>query len=430
MHKINNLNKILEKKCLELEKQVEYYKDFAEQVGQKRLREVDQLNRVISERKKTEETLIQNQRLSAMGELAFGIAHDFNNSLQGMFGNIELALLKNIAPEVREEHLKAIKQSATDAASRIQQLERFSGNSKGQDGYIQLNINNIVDSVVSQTRPLWKDESEKTGIAIVVEKNYARNALKVDGNEGELRSVLYNLVKNSIHAMPKGGRLTFETAGDEKGVYVTVTDTGIGMDEKIKTRIFQPFFTTKGFEQGKGLGMSTSYAIVQEHGGELYVKESSPGKGTSITISLPFSKIQESRQQNVVTEYEGSARILWVDDEEPIRNMGKVQLEMLNHRADVAASGEEALSLLQDNQYDLMITDVGMPNMNGWQLVERIKGNHSSMKIVILTGWELDVADKEKEKYGIGYIAKKPIKMAQLKNIVGEVLQLKQNHAV
>ena len=553
MDKKDNLAKVLEQRCTELEKQVEYYKNIGEKTGQKRLREVEQLNRLISERKKSEkalreseqrfrliaqstndifyewdiesgelewlgdidsalgykvgeikhtlenwlrlihpkdrssledavllhkestkpidyiyrimykngstrywndngspimdqegkpkkwvggisditerkeaeEALIQAHRLSAIGELASGVAHDFNNSLQGIFGNIELALLRDISPEVRG-YLETIKKSAVDAASRIQQLQRFSGKGKSQNGYEQLNLNSIVDDAVSQTRPLWKDESEKVGITITIEKNYTGKELRVDANSGELRSVLYNLIKNSVHAMPEGGKLAFETGENEMGVYITVTDTGTGMDEETKTRVLQPFFTTKGFEQGKGLGMSTSYAIVKEHGGEIYVKETVPGKGTSIEIMLPYSKRKKDRLEDAVAGYEGSARVLWVDDEKVIRDIGKDLLQTLKHSADVAASGEEALSLLRNNQYDLMITDVGMPNMSGWQLAERIKGNYPEMKVAVVTGWGGDVSNEEKEKYSVGYVLGKPIDMGQLKHMVGEVLQLKQ----
>lgn len=553
MDKKDNLAKVLEQRCTELEKQVEYYKNIGEKTGQKRLREVEQLNRLISERKKSEkalreseqrfrliaqstndifyewdiesgelewlgdidsalgykvgeikhtlenwlrlihpkdrpsledavllhkestkpidyiyrimykngstrywndngspimdqegkpkkwvggisditerkeaeEALIQAQRLSAIGELASGVAHDFNNSLQGIFGNIELALLRDISPEVRG-YLETIKKSAVDAASRIQQLQRFSGKGKSQNGYEQLNLNSIVDDAVSQTRPLWKDESEKVGITITIEKNYTGKELRVDANSGELRSVLYNLIKNSVHAMPEGGKLAFETGENEMGVYITVTDTGTGMDEETKTRVLQPFFTTKGFEQGKGLGMSTSYAIVKEHGGEIYVKETVLGKGTSIEIMLPYSKGKENRLEDAVSGYEGSARVLWVDDEKVIRNMGKDLLETLKHSADIAESGEEALSLLRNNRYDLMITDVGMPNMSGWQLAKRIKGNYPEMMVAVVTGWGADVSNEEKEKHGVGYVLGKPIDMDQLKHMVGEVLQLKQ----
>ncbi|OQY02324.1 MAG: hypothetical protein B6I22_13595 [Desulfobacteraceae bacterium 4572_123] len=406
--------KKLERRCTELEKQVKYYKEIAEKTGQKRLREVEQLNRLISERrksekalreseqrfrliakstndifyerdttngelkwfgdidsalgydigeikhtladwlrlihpkdrsshdetvlrykksasrifraickdgeikyfsensspvlnqegkptkwvggisditeqKKAEKALIQAQRLSAIGELASGVAHDFKNSLQGIFGNIELALQSDLSSGVRD-YLYAAKRSATDAASRIRQLQRFSRKEKSRIVNERLNLNSILDDIISQTKPLWEYEAEKAGIVITIEKNYAEKELNVNGNAGELRSLLYNLIKNSVQAMPEGGRLAFETGKTENGVKVIVTDTGTGMDEATKAKIFQPFFTTKDFKQGIGLGMSTSYAIVKEHGGEIYVKNSAPGKGTSIEVMLPYLK--------------------------------------------------------------------------------------------------------------------------------------------
>ena len=294
-----------------------------------------------------------------------------------------------------------------------------------------MNLNSLVDTVVLQTRPLWKDEAEKAGITIVIERNYAKKELNVYAQTGELRSVLYNVVKNSVQSMPAGGRLTFETGENEKGVYVTISDTGTGMDEETKTRVFQPFFTTKGFELGKGLGMSTSYAIIKEHGGEIHVKESVPGTGTSIEIRLPYSQKEATRREGAVcSRYDGSARVLWVDDEEMIRTTGKKLLKTLNHKVDVAADGEEALSLLESNRYDLMITDVGMPNMNGWQLAERIKGDYPGMQVAVVTGWGAYVSNDEKEKFGVSYVLGKPITMKQLKDLVRDVLLFKQKEAV
>ncbi len=146
--------------------------------------------------------------------------------------------------------------------------------------------------------------------------------------------------------------------------------------------------------------------------------------GTSIESMPPDLKSKENRMEDTVSGFEGSARVLWVDDEEMIRNLGKERLEMLNYSTDVATSGEEALSMLQNNQYDLMITDVGMPNMSGWQLAEKINGNYPEMKIAVVTGWGADVSSEEKEKYGVGYVLGKPIDMKQLKKMVTELLSL------
>ncbi len=379
----------------------------------------------ITQQRRAEEALIQSQRISAIGELSSGVSHDFNNSLQGVLGNIELALQENIPLKARD-YLETTSRLVTDAASRIQQLLRFSGQSECRKDREYLRLNHVVDDVVLQTRPLWKNESEKAGITIAVEKNFVEKELGVEANVGELRSVLYNLVKNSVQAMPEGGKLIFETGETEKNVYVTVSDTGTGMDEKTKTRVFQPFFTTKGFEQGRGLGMSTSYAIIKEYGGEIYIKESVLGKGSSIEIVLPQSKRKETKSEKGISASQGAAKVLWVDDEELIRYIAKEQFVILGHHLDLAASGEEALDLLQNNQYDLMITDIGMPNMNGWQLAERIMGHYPDMKIAAITGWGAEVSNGKKGKYGVAYTLGKPVHMAQLKNLIDQVLQLKQ----
>jgi len=226
--------------------------------------------------------------------------------------------------------------------------------------------------------------------------------------------------------MPGGGTLSFKTGKTGEGIYITVSDTGTGMDEETKTRIFQPFFTTKGFGQGMGLGMSTAYTIVKEHGGEIYVKATEPGKGTSIEIILPYSKEKEKTLKNIIPGYECPARVLWVDDEEMVRNAGKKQLEKLKHYADTAASGDEALNMLQSRQYDLMITDIGMPGMSGWQLAGKVRGKYPGMKVVVVTGWDTDVSNEDKEKYGIGYVLGKPVDLEQLNHLVAEVMQLKQ----
>lgn len=412
---------VLKERNIELEKQLKYYKGIAEKVGKKRIREIEFLNRLIYRQKQAEEALIHTQRLSAVGELASGVAHDFNNSLQVIFGYIELALLSDSSSEV-EEYLKTIKRSASDAASRVRRLHRFSGKSKKKKNYEKVNLNSLVQEVVAQTKPLWKDESERAGINIEVIKNFTEMEIIVDADAGELRSILYNMIKNSVQAMPEGGKLTFETGKIDNSVYVTVTDTGTGMDEETKTRIFQPFFTTKGFEQGKGLGMSTSYAIAREHNGKLYVKDSPHVQGTSIELLLPISGISEKKQGNTISKQTSEARILWVDDEKGIRDMGKKLLELLNHSADIAGSGEEALTLIQNNKYDLVITDIGMSNMNGWQLANRIKENYSDMKVAIVTGWEVNVSREEKEQYGICNVLGKPIDKEQLKNMISEVL--------
>jgi len=379
--------------------------------------------RDITERKQAEKTVIQSERLRAIGELASGVAHDFNNSLQGIFGNIELALLEDSSPEVRD-YLKTIKNSASDAASRIQQLQRFAGKRTESSEYQVIDFYSVVDDAIAQTRNLWKDEAQKNGVNIAINTHYGDD-VSVLGNLGDLRSVTYNLIKNSVQAMPDGGVIDICTRREGEKAYLTLTDTGEGMDEETKKRIFQPFYTTKGFEQGKGLGMSAAHSIIQEHNGEIYVKETGLGKGTTFEIAIPYAQRETAPEKDKPPEYEGIARVLWVDDEEMIRDLGKMQLERMGHKTDVASDGYEALELLASNEYDLMITDGAMPNMSGWQLAEQIKGKYSGMKVAMVTGYGDDVGPEQKKQFGLGYVLGKPTNMDQLKGLVGEVLQMK-----
>ncbi len=377
-----------------------------------------------TERKRAEKALINTHRLSAIGELAAGVAHDFNNALQTIFGSLELSLLENITPETRE-YIETAKKSAIDAASRVRQLQRFSGKNESSLEYSDVNLSEVVEDTIIQTRTLWKDESQRNGIDITIKTDYAPG-LNVFGNQGELRSVLYNLIKNSVHAMPEGGTINIGTRKDKENLYLTVTDTGIGMDEEVQKRIFQPFFTTKGFEQGKGLGMSGAYSIIKEHLGYIYIKKSAPDEGTTFELKFPYTERKIHTEKKIETGYSGSARVLWVDDEESIRELEKMLLTKMGYETDVASSGQEALELLTKNSYDLMITDIGMPGMNGWQLAEQVKEKYSEMKIAVATGWGDDVSTGQKQKYNIGYVLGKPVSQEKVRNVINEVIQMKK----
>ncbi|MDQ7818151.1 MAG: PAS domain S-box protein [Melioribacteraceae bacterium] len=379
----------------------------------------------ISERKKAENAIIESQRLSAIGEMASAVAHDFNNSLQVIFGNLDVILLDKSIPPQLKNYLETIKTSATDASARVQLLQRFSGKKQSTTRYNKVDLNKIVKDVIIQSRPLWKDRQEEKGLEIIIETHYGE-IHPVYGNEGELRSVIYNLVKNSIEAMPYGGTIIFETGSRENGLFVHITDTGTGMDEETKTRVFQPFFTTKGFEIGRGLGMSGAYSIIQEHKGELKVVRSSPGKGTTIEVLLPFCNDEsESDDIKTVNEFTGSARVLWVDDEPMIREIASELLDALGHKGTMVSSGMEALEMLDKEEFDLVITDIGMPRMSGWQLSDKINEKFDGkIKIAALTGWGNQFDEGEKNEHNIDFILTKPIKINELKSLIDKAMQL------
>lgn len=380
-----------------------------------------------TEQKIIQEALLESQRLSAVGEMSSAIAHDFNNSLQSIYGNLELALLKMDNKNPIKKYLSTIKTAVSDAAVRVQLLQRFAGKSKSRHEYIHVDLNQVVKDVIVQTRPLWKDSVQKVGMVIRFETLYA-DIPGIFGNEGELRSAVYNLIKNSIEAMPRGGVIKIKTSCKDNKVYLKCIDTGTGIDEATKSRVFQPFFSTKGFDEaGRGMGMVNAYSIIKEHSGKLEIIKSQPGKGTEIQIVLPVSDIQEKTE---VIEPKNSyvditANILWVDDDNLIREVAAEMLEVLGHNGDVVGSGEEALIKLNENNYDLVVTDIGMPGMNGWELADKIKELYKGeIKVAVLTGWGDQIDDDEKQRHGVSFIIGKPFRIEQIKRLITEAVIL------
>ena len=378
----------------------------------------------ITSRVQLEKALVEAERLSAFGELSAGVAHDYNNSLQMIIGYLDLAILNpNTNPDVAEL-IKNARRSALDAATRVRQLQRFTKKTS-RAKFRAMNINNLLEEAVQQSRPLWKDEAEKRGLQFSFQKYYGKIEA-VEGDDGEIRSALHNLIKNAVEAMPSGGMITLETGVFDKNVYVRIADTGTGMDEETRRRIFEPFFTTKGYKLGMGLGMSIVYSTIRDHGGKISIKATEVGKGTMIEILFPFMKKgEEVLEEQPLAVSQISVRVLWVDDEEVIRKMGKLFLEQQGHSVDLAASGEEAIKLLAMNKYDLMITDIGMPKMSGWQFLKAINGQYSEMKVVVLSGWGAADFDDEKAMYGIEHVVGKPITQSELKRLFDQMFQVK-----
>ncbi len=381
------------------------------------------VGRDISERIKAEKAIIESQRLGAIGEMASSVAHDFNNSLQAILGNLELVMLNKDISNGSIKYLNTIKIAAKDAASRIQLLQRFGGKRQAKSQYEPIDLNVLIGDVIIQSRPLWKDSAEKKGLSISV-KHKLTDIPKIFGNEGELRSVIYNIIKNAIEAMPKGGKVTLTSGKSEKGVHLIITDNGIGMDEETKARIFQPFYSTKGFELGKGLGMSGAYSIIREHDGDIFIEMTSPGKGTIVKIILPYTDEKEIINDDNDIVHKGSLRLLWVDDEDMIRNLASGYIESLGHTGDIASNANEALELLEKKTYDLVITDLGMPGMSGWELADQIKIKYSGkIKVAIITGWGDQVGKEEKDLHNVDYVLGKPIELKEFQKLIWEVIK-------
>jgi len=379
----------------------------------------------ISERKKAEKAIVETQRLGAIGEMSSAIAHDFNNSLQSIFGNLELAIMNLENNHQCHRFLESIKIATTDAATRVKLLQRFAGTSKTREEYFELDINQLIKDVIIQSRPMWKNGPEKKGVTIYLEAIYG-DTKNIMGSEGELRSVLYNMIKNSVEAMPNGGTITLSTYSENNHSCIQLNDNGIGMNEETKSRMFQPFFTTKGFESGRGMGMSGAYSIVKEHSGNIYVKETAANKGTTIIIEIPekekIEKPEELKEQK--SSSGNKLNILWIDDEKAIRDIAIEMIEVLGHSGKVLSTADEAMEIINNEEFDLVLTDIGMPGMNGWELADKIKdiwGNQ--IKIGVVSGWGDQISSDEMEKHGVSLILAKPFGIDDFENLIGKVIK-------
>ena len=371
----------------------------------------------ITSQKLMEKKLAEHQRLTALGEMAASIAHDFNNSLQAMMGNIEVAKLKLNLSDDTLQYFNAIGSIIIDISGRVKALQNFGNTASDVENSELIDFNTIIKESLIQFRPLWKDKMEKDGLKVSIITDYS-SIPKIEGNKGELKTVIYNLINNSIEAMPDGGNITIKTGIKAENIFMSFTDTGIGMDNNTKLKLFQPFYTTKGFELGRGLGMTGVYSIVKKHGGHIAITFSELNKGTTIEILLPTSKKDEIDEvgEAILNDKE-SYKILWVDDDAAIRENGSDLLELLGHTCDTANGGESALRQLNENLYDVVITDIGMPKMNGWQLADAIRKKfRNKIKIVVVSGWEID--EKTKNDHGVNFVLQKPFTLEELRKTI------------
>ena len=375
----------------------------------------------ITSQKLFEKTQTENQRLAAFSEMASSISHDFNNALQSMMGNLEIVKYQNKFSDATLERLNSIRTTITDVADRINALQSFGAIDDKVETEI-INFNSIIKESIVESRPIWKNSMERKGLTIKITSDYG-NIPRVDGIKGELKTVIYNLIMNSIEAMPQGGNIHIKTGTRAEGLFMDFTDTGIGMDEETQLKVFQPFYTTKKLERDRGLGLSGVFNIIKKHHGFICVKSSELGKGTSFEITLPQSNKVEINDvgEDVLTDDVASLNILWIDDELAILENASKLVELIGHNCDVADGSENALLLLNQNKYDVIFTDIGMPNMNGFQLSDAIRkkmGNRT--KIVIVSGWNIDV--NIKNKHDVNFVLQKPFTIKELKKALMSII--------
>ncbi len=381
-----------------------------------------------SAEKRLEAQLMDIRKMEALGTLAGGIAHDFNNLLMGIQGRTSLMLMDTDFSQKHYEDLKGIEDIVKRAAGLNNQLLGFARKGKYQVNPTDLN------KLVHNTSQMFG----RTNKDVRINTKFQEDLWTVEVDRSQIEQVLFSLFFNSHDAMPGGGELDLQTENvtlDEsltepdqltagKYVKMSVTDTGVGIDETIRERIFEPFFTTKRMGRGTGLSLASAYGIIKNHSGMIHVY-SKKDEGTTFSIYLPASEKEVIEQKALPEEiFRGTETVLLVDDEDMIIDIGEKILKMMGYEVITARSGREALKLYKENQakIDLVVLDMIMPGMSGGETYDRLKGINPNVKVLLSSGYSMDGQASEILKRGCSGFIQKPFRMSHLSQIIREIL--------
>ncbi len=377
----------------------------------------------VTDQKRLQQQLVQSERIRVLGRMASGVAHDFNNTLAAILGRAELMIIDPGDEEKIRKGLKVIQKAAQVGADTVKRMQEFTRVAKQKESG-RLNVNDVVRDAVRMTEPRWKDESQRDGININVSMELNSGSL-IAGSAADLREALTNMVFNAVEAMPDGGALSIKTYDEDECACISISDTGKGIPPETVDSIFEPFFTTKGVGYA-GLGLSVAYGIIRRHEGEIHV-DSIAGEGTVFTIRLTTCVEAVQAEEPVVAADEpGRANILVVDDEENIRELLTSILTRFNHNVTTATDGMEGIAAFRNEDYDIVFTDLGMPEMSGWEVAQQIKNIDPNVMMVLVTGWGIELDENELKKKNIDSVISKPFQIKQILDVVSEVLESRQ----
>ncbi|HUV77626.1 MAG TPA: response regulator [Desulfobacterales bacterium] len=386
--------------------------------------------RDISEQKKLERQFQQIQKMEAISTLAGGIAHDFNNLLMGIQGRTALMYLQTSPDHPHFEHLKAIEACIKSSVKLTKQLLGFARG--GKYDIKPTDMNEIIDKSADRFGRLKKE--------VTIHLKSQTDIWSVEVDQKQIEQVLLNLYVNAWQAMPGGGDLYIQTENvvvDEnckrpyqvepgKYIKISLTDTGIGMDKAIRKRIFDPFFTTKRMDRGAGLGLASVYGIIKNHGGFIDVY-SAKGIGTTFKIHLPASEKEPVKEKNVCEKVlRGTERILFVDDEDIIIQVGKDMIESLGYEVRTAKNGKEAIEICKKNMdnIDMVMLDIIMPVMDGGETYDKLKEIKPDIKVLLSSGYGVNGQATEILNRGCNGFIQKPFDMKTLSKKIRNVLDI------
>lgn len=364
------------------------------------------------------------EKIKRISTLTSGIVHDINNVLTTIVGYTDILLSSDSCTNCRKE-IEIIKKVAIDGAEIAKRVKNFVKTK--EEGKKIFNICESIETSIIITKPLWYNQAQIQGKNIKF--NYTSGLpIFTYGNESEFREALINMIFNAIDAIQENGIIQIDVNKNESQATISIKDSGSGMTEETKNKIFTPFFTTKK-ENGTGIGLSTTYKTITEMGGKIEV-ESIVDSGTEFKIILPIvDKEIEAKTEYKRTTSKYSQSILIIDDQIEICSVVKEMLsKIVEGKIETCTKGKDALNLIKNNNYDIVITDIAMPDINGIELIKFIKKSKPGTQVIAMTGWT-GFIDKEKENEP-DYILSKPFTMEDLESGISKVYELRDNLVV
>jgi signal transduction histidine kinase/FixJ family two-component response regulator len=403
----------------------------------------DELQHAYDELRQTQHSVVQQERLRALGQMASGIAHDINNALSPVLAFSELLLQKEAGMlEESRKKIQHIHTAGEDIANIVARMGEFYRRREDQRQLRLIDVNRVVDQAIDLTSPRWQDIPLGQGFMIKVQRDCEPDLPKLYANESDLREALTNLILNSVDAMPSGGTITIVTravvpkvsaATPAKPTHITidVQDTGIGMNEETRQRCLEPFFSTKRLHGGAGLGLAMVYGMVERHQGKIDI-ESAPNRGTRMRVVLPLraAPAAKTSNPNPAPASVTRRRILCIDDEPLLRELLKEILQFQQHTVEIADGGQAGLDAFRAAQrrgepFDVVITDLGMPHVDGRQVAQAVKTEAPSTPVILLTGWGTMLKEEGNVPPQVDAVVTKPPKLNDLVEALAKVTEKK-----
>ncbi len=392
------------------------------------------LQRAYDDLHQSQQAVMQQERLRALGQMASGIAHDINNAISpiSLYTESMLEWETGLSDRARN-YLGIIQRAIEDVAETVARMREFYRPREPELHLSRVGLNRLIGQVTELTKARWSDVPLQRGVVIRLETDLTPDLPDIMGSEGEIRDALTNLVFNAVDAMPEGGTLTLRTryapsrhrTGSETEVCVEVSDTGVGMDEETRRRCLEPFYTTKG-EQGTGLGLAMVYGMIQRHSAELEI-ESAVGKGTTVRVLFAEADVRlEVEQTAARLQPVQGLRVLLVDDDPLLVKSLRDTLEADGHLITVTDGGQSGIDAFQDahrqgNPFSIVITDLGMPHVDGRKVAAAVKAVAPTTAVILLTGWGRRLlADSDVPPF-VDRVLSKPPKLVELRMAFAEL---------